>query len=105
LAGVISLLMSRPQDVHCLHCTGVPRSKNAIIADAGMVDHRAVGHSVRGRNRSQMVRKRDVCLCTAPRRSARACLAATRRSLAGHGTLVERREPCMQRLKAGRERA
>ena len=33
-----------------------------MTADAGMVDQRAVGHSVSGRKNSQMTRKRDVCL-------------------------------------------
>ena len=41
---------------------GVPSSRKAMTADAGMVDQRAVGHSVSGRKNSQMTRKREVCL-------------------------------------------
>ena len=41
---------------------GMPSSRKAMTADAGMVDQRAVGHSVRGRKKSQMTRKREVCL-------------------------------------------
>lgn len=41
---------------------GVPRSRKAMTADAGMVDQRAVGHRVSGRKKSQMTRKREVCL-------------------------------------------
>jgi hypothetical protein len=59
-----------------------------MTADAGMVDHRAVGHSVRGRNMSQMTRKREVCLYAAPRRSA--SRPVQRCSLASHGRPVER---------------
>lgn len=43
---------------------GMPSSKKAMTADAGMVDHRAVGHSVSGRKNSQITRKREVCLCS-----------------------------------------
>ena len=41
---------------------GMPSSRKAMTADAGMVDQRAVGHSVSGRKNSQMTRKREVCL-------------------------------------------
>ena len=39
-----------------------PSSRNAMMAVAGTVVHRAVGHSVSGRKNSQMTRKRVVCL-------------------------------------------
>ena len=46
--------------------SSIPNSRNAIIVVTGTVDQPQEGYNARGRNESQMMRKRDVCPAQGP---------------------------------------